>query len=218
MAGQAVGGDQALAAYVREINGPGSAAAEHLRQRTATHPNASYQSLPEEGALLRLLVALVGARRCLDVGTFTGLSALTLADAMGLEGRVVTLEADSETAAFARAGWADVGVADRIELREGPAVDSLAGLAAEGQVFDLAFVDADKRRYGAYVEACLGLVRPGGVIAVDNALWGGRVTDPADRSPQTRAIDALNRAMRDDPRVDHVLLPLADGVLVLRKR
>lgn len=189
-----------------------------LREETARHPRHNMQIAPDEGQLLQLLVRLLGARRVLEIGTFTGYSALAFAEALPSDGRVVTCDVSEEYTAIARAAWARAGVADRIELRLGPALDTLASLLAEGHggSFDLAFIDADKVNYGDYYERSLELVREGGLIAIDNVLWDGRVLAPED--DDTRAIDSLNRRLHRDSRIELSLLPIADGLTLARKR
>jgi len=190
-----------------------------LRAETAALPEAHYQIAPEEGQLLAFLIETIGARRTLDIGTFTGYSALTAALAMP-QGRVVSLDVSEAFTAMARRAWAAAGVAERIDLRIGPALDSLDALLAAGEAegFDFAFIDADKENYGAYLDRCLALVRRGGLIAVDNTLWRGRVVDPADRKPKTEAFRAFNAALHRDERVALCLLPVGDGVTLLRRR
>jgi predicted O-methyltransferase YrrM len=175
---------------------------------------------PDQGTLLALLVRLTGARRALEVGTFTGYSALAVASALPEGGQLITCDVSAEWTAVARRYWEEAGVSGRIELRLGPAVETLAGLLRAGGAgsFDFAFIDADKPSYNAYYEACLGLVRPGGLIAIDNVLWSGAVADPAAVDPETAALRALNEKVRDDPRVDACLLTVGDGVMLARKR
>ena len=191
-----------------------------LRAETARLTEAHYQIAPEEGQLLAFLVEMIGARRTLDIGTFTGYSALTVALALPEDGRVVSLDINEQWTAQARAIWSEAEVAGRIELRIGPALDSLDKLLAdgEGDSFDFAFIDADKENYGAYYERCLRLVRRGGLIVVDNTLWRGRVADPSDRRHKTEAIRAFNAARLEDERVALCMLPVGDGVTLLRRR
>jgi caffeoyl-CoA O-methyltransferase len=178
------------------------------------------QVSPEQGQFMALLVRLLGARRCLEVGTFTGYSALACALALPPDGRLVTLDISAEWTAVARRHWLDAGVADRIDLRLGPAAGSLAALLAEGAAdsFDFAFVDADKTGYDAYYELALQLVRPGGLIAFDNVLWSGRVADPNAQDADTTALRALNRKLHADARVDLSMLPIGDGLTLARRR
>lgn len=191
-----------------------------LREETAAHPHASMQISPEQGALLALLVELVGARRCIEMGTFTGYSSLAVALAMPPDGRIVCCDVSDEYTSVARRYWAEADVAHKVDLRLGPALETLDGLLADGAAgtFDLAFIDADKTGYLAYWERCVDLVRPGGLIALDNVLWGGRVADAEDDHPSTRAIREVNEHVAADPRVRHVLLAIADGMTIARKR
>lgn len=191
-----------------------------LRQLTAKMPQASMQIAPEQGQLLQLLVRLIDARRCLEVGTFTGYSALAVALAMPGDGRIVACDVSAEWTAIARRFWAEAGVDSRIDLRLAPALATLDGLLADGHgsSFDFAFIDADKTNYVAYYERVVELLRPGGLLAVDNVLWGGDVADPAVQDTETNAIRALNDRARDDARVDISLVPIGDGLLLARKR
>ncbi len=191
-----------------------------LRQETAKMPGANMQIGPEQGQFMALLVELMGARRTLEIGTFTGYSALVVALALPPEGRVVACDVSADYTAVARRYWAEAGVADKIELHLAPALETLDRLLAEDQAasFDFAFIDADKANYGAYYERALRLLRPGGLIAIDNVLWSGKVADKAASDPDTRAIQALNAALKDDSRVTLSLLPLGDGLTLARKR
>jgi caffeoyl-CoA O-methyltransferase len=166
------------------------------------------------------LVELTEARRCLEVGTFTGYSALAVALALPPDGRVVTCDIDEETTAVARRYWAEAGVADKIELRLGAARATLEQMIGGGEAggFDFAFIDADKENYGVYYEQTLALLRPGGLMLIDNVLWSGAVADPARDDSDTVAIRALNQTLRDDPRVSLSLLPIGDGLSLARKR
>jgi len=191
-----------------------------LREETTGLPRAIMQISPEQGQFMALLAELLGARRVLEVGTFTGYSALVVALALPTDGRVITCDVNEETAAIARRYWAEAGVADKIELRLGPAVDTLDALLADGGAgtFDLAFVDADKTNYDAYYERGLALLRPGGLMLVDNVLWGGAVADPQHEDEDTDAIRALNAKIHGDERVSLSLLPVSDGLTLARKR
>ena len=175
---------------------------------------------PDQGLFLGLLVRMLDARRVVEVGTFTGYSAMAMARALPPGGRVLCCDVSEEYTAIARRYWKEAGVADRIELRLGPASATLARLLEEegpGSQ-DLAFIDADKTGYDAYYEACLRLLRPGGVIAIDNVLWSGRVADPAVTDADTVALRALNLKIRDDARVDAVVLSVGDGLTLARKK
>jgi predicted O-methyltransferase YrrM len=191
-----------------------------LREATASLAQHRMQISPEQGALLGLLVRLVGARRCLEVGTFTGYSSTAVALALPPDGRLVCCDLNREWTDVARRAWTDAGIADRVELRLGPALESLDALLAGGDAgsFDFAFIDADKAGYDDYVERALRLVRSGGLIAIDNVLWSGRVADSADREPDTLAIRSLNAKLAIDERVDLAMVPIGDGLTLLRVR
>jgi predicted O-methyltransferase YrrM len=196
------------------------AALRRLREATADHEWAIMQITPEQGALMALLIELTGATRALEVGVFTGYSALAVALAMGPEGRLVALDRNAEWTEMAQRHWAEAGVADRIDLRLGDATESLEALRAEGleQTFDFAFIDADKAQYDAYYEHCLALARPGGLIGLDNTFHMGKVADHAKWGESTPAVDALNKKIAADERVSIVMLPVGDGLTLCRKR
>ena len=187
-----------------------------LRERTAPLPQHIMQIGPDQGAFMALLVKLIGARRILEIGTFTGYSSTAMALALPPDGRMLCCDVSREWTDIARAAWAEAGVEDRIELRLAPATETLATL--EDDSFDLSFIDADKPNYDAYYEGCLRVVRPGGLILIDNVLWSGDVADPSVDNDNVRAIRALNEKIAADERVDHVLLPLADGLTMARVR
>ncbi len=191
-----------------------------LREETARMPAAQMQIAPEEGQFLDLLIRLSGARRCVEVGVFTGYSSLVTALALPADGHLLACDINAVTTAVARRYWTEAGVADRIRLELGPALQTLdAELARGGEgSYDFAFIDADKTSYIHYYDRCLRLLRPGGLIAVDNTLWSGRVADPGARDPDTRAIRDFNDQVRSDQRVDFCLVPIADGVTLARKR
>ena len=191
-----------------------------LRDRTASMENARMQISPDEGAFLQMLVRLVPARRILEVGTFTGYSSTAMALAQDGDGRIVCCDVSKDWTDIAREAWTDAGVADRIELRLAPAVETLDALLSEGQggQFDMAFIDADKANYDNYYERALQLVRPDGLIAIDNVLWSGRVVDESDQDADTQAIRALNEKIAVDERVDLAMTPIADGVTLARVR
>jgi caffeoyl-CoA O-methyltransferase len=169
---------------------------------------------------MALLAELVGARRVLEVGTFTGYSALVVALALPADGLIITCDVDEEMTAIARLYWAEAGVADKIDLRLGPAVDTLDALLSDGGAgtFDFAFVDADKKNYDAYYERGLALLRQGGLMVIDNVLWSGAVADPERQDTDTNAIRALNAKLHGDQRVSLSLLPVSDGITLARKR
>jgi len=185
-----------------------------LREETARDSMARMQIAPEQGQLMQLLVRLMGARRYLEVGVFTGYSSLAVALALPAGGRIVACDVSENWTRMARRYWAEAGVAEKVDLRLAPALQTLDGLIAGGAAgsFDFAFIDADKTGYSAYYERALTLVRTGGLIAVDNTLWEGRVADPKARDADTRAIRDFNRRLRDDPRVHQCLVPIGDGL------
>lgn len=193
-----------------------------LRQETrrAVADRAGMQITPEQGQFMALLARLIGARRLIEIGTFTGYSALAVMLALPPEARLLCCDVSAEWTSIARRYWDEAGVGDRIELRLQPALDTLDELvrADWAGTVDIIFVDADKDNYPAYVEAAIGLLRPGGLLLVDNALWSGRVADPADRTAGTEAIRRVNAMLRDDLRVDFSLIPIGDGVALARKR
>lgn len=191
-----------------------------LRAETSRLPSSSMQIAPEQGQFMALLVELIGARRTLEIGTFTGYSSLCVALALPADGTVTACDVSEEYTAVARRYWAKAGVAEKVDLRLAPAVETLDGLLAEERAgsYDFAFIDADKTGYDAYYERCLVLLRPGGLIAIDNVLWGGEVADPAKTDADTAAIRALNAKLRDDSRVSMSLIPVGDGLLLARKR
>lgn len=211
---------RALFEYISSISGADDPVKQSLRQETSLLPTAGMQISPDQGVFMALLARLLGARRALEIGTFTGYSALCVAEALPPDGLLVACDVSPQWTDVARRYWARAGVADRIDLRLGPALESLPKLLDQGhgESFDLAFIDADKPNYPAYYEFCLQLVRSGGLILVDNALWGGRVTDSADNAPETLAIRQLNQTMGRDPRVDSALLAIGDGLHLARKK
>ncbi|HYQ99746.1 MAG TPA: class I SAM-dependent methyltransferase [Casimicrobiaceae bacterium] len=193
---------------------------KRLRAETARLPEAGMQIGTDLAALLALLARAIGARRALEVGTFTGYSALAVASALPDDGLLVACDTSDDWTSIGRRYWKEAGVAARVDLRLGPARDTLARLVREhgAGTFDLAFIDADKTSYDAYYEACLGLLRRGGLVALDNMLWSGRVADPAASDESTSALRALNAKIAADSRVDACLLTIGDGVMLARKR
>ena len=190
-----------------------------LRAETARLPEAEMQIGADQAALLAMLVRAIGARRAIEIGTFTGYSALAIASALPPDGLLVCCDVSDEWTTIARRYWQQAGLSSRIELRLAPALDTLQALARDQGTgtFDFAFIDADKSAYDAYYERCLALLRSGGLIALDNMLRGGTVTDASTRDSQTIAIRNLNAKIRVDGRVDACLLSVGDGVMLVRK-
>lgn len=219
MSGKNLPMTDALEAYLRTVSLREPGILRRLREATAALPEAHLQIAPEEGQFLQLLVRLLGAHRVLEIGTFTGYSALWMALALPEDGLLVTCDSSEEWTAIARQYWQEAGLAERIDLRLGPASESLAALVEEERGhYDLAFIDADKEGYDGYYEACLKLLRSGGLVVVDNTLWYGRPADPEDQDADTVAIRQFNDKLHADERVDLSLLPLVDGVTLARKR
>jgi predicted O-methyltransferase YrrM len=212
--------DDALYDYLLGVSLREPEVLAELRAETAKHPYAQMQISPEQGQFMALLARLMGARRCLEVGVFTGYSSISVALALPEDGRLFALDVDPEVTEVARRYWKRAGVDDRIELRLGDGTGSLDALLAEGLegTFDFAFIDADKEGYPAYYERALALVRGGGLIAFDNVLRGGRVIDAGVTDSATEAIRAFNRALHADTRVDLSMVPIADGLTLARKR
>ena len=191
-----------------------------LREETATLPRAEMQIAPEQAQLLGLLVELTGARRCLEIGTFTGYSTLAVAAALPADGTVVACDVSDEWTQIARRYWQKAGVVEKIDLRLAPAADTLQALIAGGEAgtFDFALIDADKENYRRYYELCLELLRAGGLVAIDNVLWQGRVIDRSVSDDDTNAIREFNSALHVDSRVSLSLVPIGDGMTLARKR
>ncbi len=196
------------------------AALAALRAETASHPRVNMQIAPEQGQFMQMLVRLMGARRTIEVGVFTGYSSLAVALALPDDGRVLACDISEEYAAIARRHWQQAGVAHKIELVLAPALATLDARLAAGEAgsYDFAFIDADKGGYHAYYERLLRLIRPGGLIAVDNTLWSGAVADPGDRAADTLAIREFNDRLLADQRIDLSLLPIGDGLTLARRR
>lgn len=193
---------------------------ERLRSETSGYPMANMQIAPEQGQFIALLIELMGATRALEVGVFTGYSALWTALALPPEGKLVACDIDESYTNVAQRYWQEAGVADKIDLRLAPAIETMNWLISMGeeQTYDFIFVDADKESYLAYYEGALRLLRPGGLIAVDNVLWSGRVADPAASDLQTLALRQFNEVLYRDARVNISLLPVADGLTLAIKR
>ena len=220
MSNKTIGLSDDLADYVVAVGAREPEALARLREETAALPQHGMQIAPEEGAFLAMLAELIGARRCIEVGTFTGYSSTAVALVLPEDGHLVCCDVSEEWTSVARKYWEASGVADKIDLRIAPAAETLERLLADGEesTYDFAFVDADKSGYDTYYERLLKLVRPGGLIAIDNTLWGGHVLDEDSEDEDTRAIQALNAKLATDERISLCLLPVADGVTLARRR
>ena len=208
----------ALHAYLERFSVRDDDVLARLAAETAAlGPIARMQVAPDEGALLTLLVRAIGARSAVEIGTFTGYSAISIARGLPDDGRLICCDVSEEWTAIARRYFREAGVERKIDLRIAPALDTLRSMTA-GNLFDFAFVDGDKKEYSDYYEEILKRLRPGGLLTIDNVLWGGRVADPSDQSESTQAIRALNDRVSRDERVDAVMIPIADGLAIVRKR
>jgi len=212
--------DDALEAYLEALQPEEPAVLARLREETSRLEAAAMQIGRDQGRFMTLLLCCLGARRTIEVGVFTGYSTLITALALPKTGRIVACDINRQWTKIALRYWREAGVADKIDLRIGPAADTLDAMLAAGKVetYDFAFIDADKTGYDGYYERCLALLRPGGVIAIDNALWGGSVANSAKNSEDTQAIRALNEKISRDPRVEAYLAPVGDGVHLAWKR
>jgi len=193
---------------------------KRLRDETAGHESAHMQIAPEQGQFMGFLVELLGARKTLEIGVYTGYSALWVALSLPLDGRMVACDVNAEWAELARRYWKEAGVADKIDLRIAPALETLDALLAGGEAgtYDFIFIDADKENYGGYYDRSLDLLRPGGLIAIDNVLWDGRVADDDFQDLDTRCIRRLNDALLRDDRITLSMVPIGDGLTLVRKR
>jgi predicted O-methyltransferase YrrM len=211
--------DERIFGYVLEHSLREHPAQAALREATRSHPQAGMQISPDQGQLMALLIKLLGARRTIEIGTFTGYSALTVALALPHDGLVLACDISDEYTRVGRPFWRQAGVEHKIELVLGRALETLDARLAAGEEasYDFAFIDADKTGYDGYYERCLRLVRQGGLIAFDNMLWGGAVAE-ASGDPDTRALQALNAKLHRDERVDIALLTVGDGLTLARKR
>jgi predicted O-methyltransferase YrrM len=205
----------ALYDYIVAIGTRETRVQRELRAETQKLPMGAMQIGPDQGALLQVIVRILGAKRCIEVGTFTGYSALAVALALPRDGKIVCCDVSAEWTAIGRRYCKKAGVERKIDLRLGPALETLKALKGK---FDFAFIDADKPNYWKYYERCLELLRKGGVVAVDNTLWGGSVIDPAKRSESTQALRAFNRRIARDRRVEIALVPIGDGLTLALKR
>lgn len=220
MSNKTLGLSDTLSAYLLRVSLREPPLLAQLREETSRDPMARMQIAPEQGQFMQLLLKLMGARRCIEVGVFTGYSSLCTALVLPEDGYLLACDVDENWTATARRYWAEAGVADKIELRIAPALDTLDAelKAGRGSSYDFAFIDADKSNYLNYYECCLQLLRPGGLIAVDNVLWSGRVAEPENRERDTEAIRTFNTFVQADARVDMSLVPVADGLMLCRKR
>lgn len=211
---------EALYEYMLEVSLREPPAMRALREETAALPQAGMQTSPEQVQFMALLAALIGATRCLEVGVFTGYSTLGVALALPEQGHIVACDVSETFTSIARRHWQAAGVAEKIDLRLAPAIATLDALLADGnaQSFDFAYIDADKTNYDHYYERALELLRPNGLIAVDNMLWSGRVADARETDADTASLRALNAKIGRDERVDASLLPIGDGLMLVRKR
>ena len=219
MSNRTLGLSDSLSSYIQSVSVQESEVLVKLREKTAKLPGAAMQIAPEQGQLMSLLVQLIEAKKTLDIGVFTGYSSLVVALALPEDGKLVACDADENYTAIASRYWQEAGVAHKINLHLAPALETLDKLINQGQTnsFDFAFIDADKRNYNNYYEQCLKLIRPGGLIAIDNVLWSGRVADPSVCDQRTIAIRELNQKLSQDPRVKISLVPIADGLTLALK-
>jgi caffeoyl-CoA O-methyltransferase len=221
MSYKSIGLDNRLYEYLTAVSLREPEILTRLREETATLPNAGMQIAPDQGQFMALLVKLTGAAKVLEVGVFTGYSSLSVALALPEQGRITAFDISLEWTAVARRYWEQAGVADKIDLHLGDAIDGLDTLLTGGQTegtYDFAFIDADKENYDGYYERALRLLKPGGLLLIDNVLWGGRVADESVDDADTAAIRALNLKIHADCRVDISLLPIADGLTLALKR
>ncbi|MEC4816115.1 MAG: class I SAM-dependent methyltransferase [Scytonema sp. PMC 1069.18] len=220
MANQTLGLEKNLYNYLLSVSIREPELLTQLRQETSQHPMSEMQIAPEQGQFMALLVQLIGAKKTLDIGVFTGYSSLVVALALPPEGQIVACDTSEEYTAIARRYWQQAGVADKIKLHIAPAIETLDRLLALGEAntFDFAFIDADKSNYDHYYERSLQLVRPGGLIAIDNVLLSGRVANPQQQDNRINRMRAFNQKLHQDPRVTISLVPIADGLTLALKR
>ena len=220
MSKQTTGLEPSLADYIQSISLREPDILRQLREETAKLSMAQMQISPEQGQLMALLVQLMGAKKTLEIGVFTGYSALAVALALPDDGKVIACDISEEYTAIAKDFWKKAGVSEKIDLRIAPALETLDQLISEEETesFDLAFIDADKRNYENYYERALTLLRPGGLILIDNVLWSGKVTDPTITDKQTQAIREFNQKLHQDSRISLSLVAIADGLTLALKR
>jgi predicted O-methyltransferase YrrM len=216
---QTLGLEQNLYDYLLSVSLREPITLTQLRQETAQMPRSIMQISPEQGQFMALLIKLIGAKKTLEIGVFTGYSSLVVALALPADGKIVACDVSEEYTSVARRYWQQAGVADKIDLHIAPALETLDNLltAGEAGTFDFAFIDADKGNYDNYYERCLKLIRPGGLIAIDNVLWSGKVADTEIQDNQTNKIRALNRKLHEDSRITLSLVPIADGLTLAMK-
>lgn len=220
MGKESLGLDNRLYEYLLSVSLREPEVLTKLRQETSQHSSSIMQISPDQGQFMALLVKLLGAKKTLDIGVFTGYSSLVVALALPEDGKVIACDRDPHATAIARRYWQDAGVAHKIKLHLAPALDTLDRLITEGESgsFDFAFIDADKRNYSNYYERALSLLRPGGIVAIDNVLWFGSVSDPQDTDKRTVAIRQFNQKLHHDSRVEISMLAIADGLTLAFKR
>jgi predicted O-methyltransferase YrrM len=220
MTKKAIALDSHLYEYLLSVSLREPEVLRQLRAETADHPRGGMQIAPDQGQFMALLVELLGVKKALEIGVFTGYSSLAVALAMPADGRLIACDVSEEYTAIARRYWQQAGVTDKIDLRLAPALETLDQLLVMGHAdsFDFAFIDADKINYEHYYERSLQLVRPGGLIVIDNVLWSGRVADPEPEGASTRTIQAFNQKVYEDQRVTICMVPIADGLTLARKR
>ena len=221
MSNQSIGLSSLLYQYLLENSVHEPEILIKLRIETAEHPLVNMQISPEQGQLMGLLVQLIGAKKCLEVGVFTGYSSLVVALNLPDDGRIIACDVSDEFTSIAQRYWQEAGIADKISLHIAPALETLDRLLVNGEAgtFDFAFIDADKNNYAAYYDRCFQLVRQGGLILVDNVLWYGRVVDPMmNLDPRTQAIKQINQQIYHDDRVQISLIPIGDGLTIARKK
>lgn len=220
MSNRTINLDENLYGYLLEVSLREADLLRALRVETSRLTNANMQIAPEQGQFMALLVQLSGARKVIEVGVYTGYSSLAVAMALPPDGYLLACDVSEEYTNVARRYWRQAGIDHKIDLHLAPAVETLDSLIGEGRAadFDFAFIDADKENYDAYYERCLALLNPGGLIAVDNVLWGGSVINPDKQDVDTRAIRAFNEKLLADDRVDISLVPIGDGLTLARKR
>ncbi len=206
--------------YLLSVSAPMTEPMQRLREETAEMTSGGMQISAEQGQFMKVLIKLIGAKKCLEIGVFTGYSSLCVAQALPKEGHIYALDVSEEFTSVARRYWEEAGVAHKITLTLAPGTETLEKLLSEGHAgtFDFVFIDADKHGYDSYYEAGLKLARPGGLIGIDNTLWSGRVADPDDQDEQTRIIRLLNAKIHEDARVDAAVVPIGDGLTLCVKK